>query len=59
VPGYALIDAAASYRLTDRTTLGVTVSNLADKRYVGACHDANNCWMGAQRSVEMSLSTRF
>jgi iron complex outermembrane receptor protein len=59
VPGYALVDAAASYRLTDRTTLGVTVSNLADKRYVGACHDANNCWMGAQRSVEMSLSTRF
>jgi len=59
VPGYALVDAAASYRLTDRTTLGVTVSNLADRRYVGACHDANNCWMGAQRSVEMSLSTRF
>jgi iron complex outermembrane receptor protein len=59
VPGYGLVDAAAQYKLTERTSLGLTVSNLADKRYVGACYSANNCWMGAERSVELNLRTSF
>jgi iron complex outermembrane receptor protein len=59
VPGYGLVDAAAQYKLTERTSLGLTVSNLGDKRYVGACYSANNCWMGAERSIELNLRTSF
>jgi iron complex outermembrane receptor protein len=59
VPSYTLVDAAALYKLSERVSLGLTVSNLADRRYVGACHDADNCWMGAQRSVELTLHSSF
>ncbi|WP_338589392.1 TonB-dependent siderophore receptor [Shewanella khirikhana] len=55
VPGYTLVDVAASWRLGDSYRLGLTVSNLTDKRYVGACSGVNNCWMGAERSVELGL----
>ena len=59
VPSYTLVDAAAMYRIDDTWRLGLTVSNLGDKRYVGACHGSNNCWMGAERSVELSLHAAF
>jgi len=59
VPSTTLVDAAAMYRIDDTWRLGLTVSNLGDKRYVGACHDSNNCWMGAERSVELSLHASF
>ncbi|MBT1443534.1 TonB-dependent siderophore receptor [Shewanella sp. JM162201] len=55
VPGYTLLDMAASWNISDSYRLGVTVSNLADKRYVGACSGENNCWMGAERSVELGF----
>lgn len=56
VPGYTLVDMAASYVIAQKYRLGLTVSNLADERYVGACFDANNCWMGAERSAELTFS---
>lgn len=59
VPSYTLIDFAASYQIDPTYRVGLTVSNLMDKRYVGACYDANNCWMGAERSVELSLHASF
>lgn len=59
VPGYSLIDVAASYAISDSYLLGLSVSNLSDKRYVGACWDASNCWMGAERSMELSLTASF
>lgn len=59
VPAYTLLDAAAMFRLNKTWRLGLTASNLADKRYVGACHSAQNCWMGAERSVELSLHAGF
>lgn len=59
VPSYTLVDVAGAYRLNKNLRLGLTVSNLFDKRYVGACSDAINCWMGAERSVELSLYTTF
>ncbi len=55
VPSYTLGDMAVSYAFTDKARLGFTVSNLTDKRYVGACFDSNNCWMGNERSAELSL----
>lgn len=59
VPGYTLLDVAASYRFNDSYKVGLAVSNLADKRYVGACYDINSCWMGTERSVELSLNASF
>lgn len=59
VPAYTLFDAAAMLKLNKTWRLGLTASNLGDKRYVGACHSAQNCWMGAERSVELSLHASF
>lgn len=59
VPGYTLIDLVGSYQVNENYRLGISVSNLSDKRYVGACYDISNCWMGAQRSVEMNLFVNF
>lgn len=59
VPAYTVFDAAAMLRLNRTWRLGLTAANLGDKRYVGACHSAQNCWMGAERSVELSLHAAF
>ncbi|GAB3388568.1 TonB-dependent siderophore receptor [Massilia agri] len=59
VPSYTVFDAAAMVRLNKTWRVGLTASNLGDKRYVGACFDANNCWMGAERSVELTLHASF
>ena len=54
-----MFDAAAMYRLNKTWRLGLTASNLGDKRDVGACHSTQNCWMGAERSVELTLHAAF
>lgn len=59
VPGYTLLDIAASWQLNRYLDLAASVSNLTDKRYVGACYDEYNCWMGAERTAEISLYARF
>ncbi|WBS04743.1 TonB-dependent siderophore receptor [Pseudoduganella sp. SL102] len=59
VPSYTLFDAAAMFRVNRTWSVGLTASNLGDKRYVGACHSAQNCWMGAERSVELTVHARF
>ena len=59
VPSYTVVDAAAMYRVSDTLRIGLTASNLGNKRYVGACHSVQNCWMGAERSVELSLHASF
>lgn len=59
VPSYTVVDAAANYKLDDTWHAGITASNLNNKRYVGACFDASNCWMGTERSVELSLNATF
>ena len=59
VPSYTVFDAAAMFRVNKTWRVGLTASNLGDKRYVGACHSAQNCWMGAERSVELTLHAAF
>lgn len=59
VPSYTLFDLALSYAFNDSYRLGFTVSNLGDKDYVGACSDVDNCWLGAERSVELNLNAAF
>jgi len=59
VPAYTLLDFAVRYALSVDTTLALTANNLTDKRYVGACYNSNNCWMGAERNFELVLNTQF
>ncbi|WP_221796073.1 TonB-dependent siderophore receptor [Oceanobacter mangrovi] len=59
VPGYTLVDLAASWQAHEQVKTGLSVSNLANKQYVGACYDASNCWMGAERAIEASATVSF
>ena len=59
VPSYTLLDVAGQFAINSSVSLALSVSNLADKRYVGACFDRNNCWMGAARNAELSLNVNF
>ncbi|WP_108125004.1 TonB-dependent siderophore receptor [Saccharospirillum mangrovi] len=64
VPSATLIDLSLGYDLGQRvsmlngTQLGVSVNNLLDERYY-SCFDADNCWFGAERTVEASVSYTF
>ena len=61
VPSYALIDLSLGYDLgyANDTLKGATVNlianNLFDKEYY-SCYDNDNCWYGAERSVELNVS---
>ncbi|PCK33065.1 TonB-dependent siderophore receptor [Pseudoalteromonas piscicida] len=59
VPSYTLLDIALDYELNEHMRMTFSVSNLADKRYVGACYDQSNCWMGAERKIDLGFHTRF
>ncbi|MFA7826333.1 TonB-dependent siderophore receptor [Aeromonas dhakensis] len=64
VPDYLLMDMAASYdlaRLSQRlqgVEVSLSASNLFNKTYY-SCYDQNNCWFGAERSVEARLKYAF
>lgn len=60
VPSYTLFDAVMAYKLANYDVeITGSVSNLTDKRFVGACYDANNCWMGADRTIELGVQVGF
>lgn len=59
VPSYTLVDLVMSYTLSERYELGLSASNLTDKRYIGACAGVSRCWMGAQRSVEFTVNVQL
>jgi iron complex outermembrane receptor protein len=64
VPGYTLVDLSYTTDLghfsksLQTASLNVSVSNLFDKRY-SACYDADNCWFGAQRSIQAKFKYAF
>mgnify|MGYP002776750177 CR=1 FL=1 len=64
VPGYALVDMSARYDLQkmDATLkgaeLGVSVRNLADKRYA-VCDDITSCEYGARRTALATVTYRW
>ncbi len=64
VPDATLMDLALTYDLRYLSNklrgaeLGLSVNNLFDERYY-SCYDANNCWFGAERTVEASVSYTF
>ncbi|GAB7229346.1 TonB-dependent siderophore receptor [Vibrio rotiferianus] len=64
VPDYTLFDLAASYDLSaasqslDGASVTVSASNIFDEEYY-SCYDKNNCWFGAERSIEAKLEYKF
>lgn len=64
VPGYTLVDLSYStdlgalHNTLDTASLNLSINNLFDKRY-SSCYDANNCWFGAQRSVQAKFKYAF
>ncbi|MFM5667081.1 TonB-dependent siderophore receptor [Aeromonas hydrophila] len=64
VPDYLLMDMAASYDLAQLSqrlqgvAVSLSASNLFNKTYY-SCYDQNNCWFGAERSVEARLKYVF
>lgn len=64
VPDYLLMDMAASYDLAQLSqrlqgvAVSLSASNLFNKTYY-SCYDQNNCWFGAERSVEARLKYAF
>ncbi|WP_323060082.1 TonB-dependent siderophore receptor [Aeromonas hydrophila] len=64
VPDYLLMDMAASYDLAQLSQrlqgveASLSASNLFNKTYY-SCYDQNNCWFGAERSVEARLKYVF
>ncbi|MEW5057765.1 MAG: TonB-dependent siderophore receptor [Cycloclasticus sp.] len=64
VPSYTLVDLALSYDLgamkssLSGTTVMFTANNIFDKRYT-SCYDSNNCWFGAERTVEATVKFEF
>ncbi|WP_281188716.1 TonB-dependent siderophore receptor [Vibrio harveyi] len=64
VPDYTLVDLAASYDLSaasqslDGASLTLSASNIFNEEYY-SCYDKNNCWFGAERSIEAKLEYKF
>ncbi|EOA9036340.1 TonB-dependent siderophore receptor [Vibrio harveyi] len=64
VPDYTLVDLAASYDLSaasqslDGASVTLSTSNIFDEEYY-SCYDKNNCWFGAERSIEAKLEYKF
>jgi iron complex outermembrane receptor protein len=59
LPSVTLVDLVGKYKINDTYSAGLNISNLFDKTYVGSCYDKNNCWMGPERQVSMSLTAKF
>ena len=64
VPAFTLVDLALSYDLGTVTkslhgiSTRLTANNLFNKRYA-SCYDGNNCWFGAERTLEASLKWEY
>jgi iron complex outermembrane receptor protein len=65
VPSFTLFDATLRYQLGVLTAslagwdVSINAKNIADKRYVGVCEDALNCYYGAGRIIEGAVRVRF
>ena len=59
LPGYARVDAAAYYSLTERVRLQANVENLSGRRYILNADNNNNLSPGSPRAVRLGLLARF
>lgn len=64
VPSYTLVDMSFGYELgnavdsLDGTTVNVIANNLLNEEYY-SCYDNDNCWYGAERSIELKVNYEF
>ena len=59
LPSVTLVDIGGNYKINPMLTVGASINNLFDKTYVGTCYDINNCWMGPERQMSVSLKANF
>jgi iron complex outermembrane recepter protein len=65
IPSFTLFDLMASYQLgalspaLKNWDVALNVKNLADKRYVGSCDDAVDCYYGPGRNITGTIRARF
>ncbi|PKH65504.1 TonB-dependent siderophore receptor [Psychrobacter sp. 4Dc] len=59
LPSVTLVDIGGSYQINPMLAVGASINNLFDKTYVGACYDIDNCWMGPERQMSVSLKANF
>ncbi|MGO3046412.1 TonB-dependent siderophore receptor [Psychrobacter celer] len=59
LPSVTLVDIGGNYQISPMLAVGASINNLFDKTYVGACYDINNCWMGPERQMSVSLQATF
>ncbi|MBH0097409.1 TonB-dependent siderophore receptor [Psychrobacter sp. NZS113] len=59
LPSVTLVDIGGNYKINPMLTVGASINNLFDKTYVGSCYDINNCWMGPERQMTVSLKANF
>ncbi|MBH0097410.1 TonB-dependent receptor [Psychrobacter sp. NZS113] len=59
LPSVTLVDIGGSYQVNPTLTVGASVNNLFDKTYVSSCYDSNNCWMGPERQITVSVKANF
>jgi len=59
LPSVTLVDVGGSYQINPMLTVGASINNLFDKTYVSSCYDINNCWMGPEREMSVSLKANF
>lgn len=64
VPSYTLVDMSVGYELGNASeslagaTLNLIANNLFDEEYY-SCYNNDNCWYGAERSVELNINYEF
>ncbi|EGA71673.1 ferrioxamine B receptor [Vibrio sinaloensis DSM 21326] len=64
VPSYTLVDMSFGYELgnavesLDGTSVNVIANNLLNEEYY-SCYDNDNCWYGAERSIELNVNYEF
>ncbi len=59
VPGYARVDAALYWKVTDRISAQVNVENLLGAHYYVAASNNNNIMPGAPRSAFLTVNAKF
>ncbi|MGE6480264.1 TonB-dependent siderophore receptor [Psychrobacter namhaensis] len=59
LPSVTLVDIGGNYQINPMLAVGASINNLFDKTYVGACYDLENCWMGPERQMSVSLKASF
>lgn len=59
VPGRAIVDATAGYRITDKIEIQVNASNLFDKKYIGTINSNGNGNQGDNQTLLVAAPQQF